>query len=152
MIAFSRSPNWSRATLLVAILAAGCHPTRGCAESQFSLAPESRLPRWFKVPEGTPRAGVDVMLSYYIPLVGSERTAVVTLRTGQGYKEEVIATLDGMEPKTLVPWVDGELLPSPSYEVLRANGVTEIVEHRQRGQAFYITDDPDIRNRFGVRD
>ena len=73
-----------RAALGLVVLLAACHPVRGCAESQFDLAPESRLPKWFAVPAGLQRGDVTVELSYYGPLVGSARTAIVTLRTQQG--------------------------------------------------------------------
>jgi hypothetical protein len=149
MIAFLRACRWSRVSFVVAILAVGCHPTRGCVESEFNLSPESRVPRWFKVPADTPRSDVDVVLSYYMSIAGS-RSAVVTLRTRQGYRAEVAAAIDGSEPKTLVPQAPGELLPYPVYEVLRAHGITEIIEHRQRGSTFYVSDDPDVRSKLGV--
>lgn len=41
-------------------------------------------------------------------------------------------------------------IPYPIYEVLTANGVTEVVEHRRMEPVFYITDDPDVRRKLGV--
>jgi hypothetical protein len=37
------------------------------------------------------------------------------------------------------------------YEVLTANGITEVIEHRQMEPIFYITDDADVKERLGVR-
>jgi hypothetical protein len=105
------------------------------------------------VPDNTPRREVEVTLSYYpAPIIGSRRLAVLTVRTRQGYSDQITATLDGMEPKTLVPRIEGELLPYPIYEVLSANGITEVIEHRQRGQTFYISDDPKVRATLGIRE
>ena len=38
----------------------------------------------------------------------------------------------------------------PMYEVLTANGITEVVEHRRMEPVFYITDDPEVRRKLGV--
>ncbi len=133
------------------VLFAACHPVRGCAESQFDLAPGSRLPRWFTLPACVQRKDVEVALSYYIPLIGSERTATVTLRTRQGKTlSEVVATLRGREPLTLEPHSDTGPIPYPGYEVLTANGITEIIEHRRMEPIVYITDDPEVRRKLGV--
>lgn len=143
----------ARAALSLVVLLAACHPVRGCAESQFELAPESRLPRWFVLPAGSQRADVNVTLSYYGPLVGSNRTATITLRTRQGQRlQEVVATLRGREPLTLEPHSDTGPIPYPSYEVLTASGVTDVVEHRRMEPVFYITDDPEVRRKLGVTD
>ena len=102
------------------VLLAACHPARGCAESQFELAPESRLPKWFVLPAGTQRGEVNVVLAYYpAPLVGSGRMATLTLRTQQGQElDEVVTTLKGDEPLTLEPHADTGPIPYPSYEVM----------------------------------
>ena len=39
----------------------------GCPEANFDLAPDSRLPKWFKLPPGLSRADVTVTMDYYIP-------------------------------------------------------------------------------------
>ena len=76
--------------------------------------------------------------------------ATVTLRTNQGAAlENVVAKLRG-EPQTLEPYSGSGRVPYPMYEVLTANGITEIIEHRRMQSVFYITDDPDIRRKLGV--
>ena len=50
----------------------------GCAESRFMLSPESRLPKWFEIPEGEQRQNYTVTLSYYVWPSGRE--AVFTLK------------------------------------------------------------------------
>jgi hypothetical protein len=97
------------------------------------------------------RADVNVTLSYYGPLIGSSRTATVTLQAGEGRTlEEVVATLQGREPLTLEPSPETGPIPYPSYELLTANGITEVIEHRRMEPIFYITDDPAVKRKLGV--
>jgi hypothetical protein len=80
------------------------------------------------------------------------RTATFTLRDATGRKiASVIGQLQGKEPLTLAP--HGATGPSdyPGYEVITADGITEVIEHRRMEPIFYITDDPDIKLKLGVR-
>lgn len=140
-----------RGALGLLVLLAACHPVRGCAESEFDLAPESRLPKWFTLPTGVQRTDVTVKLTYYGPLLGSQGTATVTLRTQQGRTlNQIAATLKGQEPQTLQPYSGTGRIPYPMYEVLTANGITEVIEHRRMEPVFYVTDDPEVRRKLGV--
>jgi hypothetical protein len=143
-----------RAGLSLVVLVASCSPVRGCAESEFKLAPESRLPRWFALPAGVPRTNVEVTLTYYGPLVGSDRTATVTLQTRrQGQTlNRVVATLRGREPHTLEPYSGSGRIPYPEYELLTANGITEVIEHRRMEPIFYVNGDPEVRRKLGAPD
>ncbi len=38
----------------------------------------------------------------------------------------------------------------PSYSVITANGITDIIEHRKPEPIFYITDDPAVCKELGV--
>jgi hypothetical protein len=38
----------------------------------------------------------------------------------------------------------------PSYVVVDANGTTEVIEHRNSGDVFYINDDPVVRATLGL--
>jgi hypothetical protein len=53
--------------------------------------------------------------------------------------------LQGEAPIREVPQKTGELPSYPSYEIVTAGGITEIIEHKQMGPVFYINDDPSIR-------
>lgn len=131
------------------ILFAACSPTRGCIESSFNLSPESRIPKWFTLPHGVQRADVTVTLSYYAGGVDSQRTATITLWRGWRWSE-VDANLRGREPLTLEPHSDTGRIPYPMYEVLTANGISEVIEHRRMEPIFYINDDPEVRRKLGV--
>ena len=63
---------------------------------------------------------------------------------------EIVATLRGKEPLTLEPHSDTGPIPYPSYEVLTANGITEVIEHRRMEPVFYISDDPEVRRKLRV--
>jgi hypothetical protein len=54
--------------VLIRLLCAACNPTRGCAESDFDLAAESRLPKWFTLAAGQNRSDATVNMTYYIGL------------------------------------------------------------------------------------
>jgi hypothetical protein len=47
---------------VMSILLAACSPTMGCEEARFTLAPESRIPTWFSLPEGAVRDEVTVQM------------------------------------------------------------------------------------------
>ena len=148
--------NWSaphsrlRATVLLVIVTAACSPTRGCIESNFELARESRVPSWFDIPPGVSRANLTVELTYWLGPVG--RTATVTLRDRGGRKvKSVVATMQGDEPHALVPVAPTGPFPYPSYEILSAEGVTEVVEHRRMEPIFYVVDDAEVKNKLGIR-
>jgi hypothetical protein len=39
----------------------------------------------------------------------------------------------------------------PGYEVVTVDGMTEVIEHRRMEPIFYITDDPQVKQRLGVQ-
>ena len=120
-----------------------------CAESQLTLAPESRLPRWFTIPSAVSRADVAVTMRLYV--WPSTRSATLRLWDSNGHKlTQVSASQKGVEPYTFAPSRRDGVLPYPSYEILTANGITEVVEYRQFDGRFYITDDPEIKRKLGL--
>lgn len=135
-------------SLCVMILAALHLFLLGCSklpESSFELSKDSRLPKWFTLPEGLSRADVTVTMSYYV--TPSQRTAKFVLSDNKNQKiAEVTGTLEGMEPHKL----QDQRSSYPLFEVVTVDGATEIVEHRQMEPIFYITDDPAVWRELGV--
>jgi hypothetical protein len=83
-------------------------------------------------------------MSYYIGSFG--RSAKLTIYDASGRQlSEVTASKRGLEPYTQVPHKQGEPTPYPAYEVLTANEITEIIEHKRMEPIFYINDDPAVR-------
>ena len=132
-----------RLLVLALTLTVACSPTRGCVESQFELATESRLPRWFQLPPGRSRQDVRVEMRYYTGL--TELTVSFTMRGTDG---SLIAERDGRrrdtQPLTIPPTQNGPL-NYPNYAVVTVDGSTEIIEHRTRDNMFFVSDDPAVR-------
>jgi hypothetical protein len=134
------------ATALLAIL------MPACAESFFDLAPESRLPKWFTLPAGLRRSDVTVSIAYYAG--PKTRSVKFKLWDSHGRKlAQVTGSLDGLKPHTFSPrspqagFADRSY---PLYEIITANGVTEVIEHRRPEPVFYITDDRTVKTKLGL--
>ena len=141
----------ARYALALALLCAACSPTRGCAESDFDLAPASRLPKWFTLPPGISRSDVSVKMTYYISLFADQRRANFVLRDSRGRKlAEVEGEQRGARPFTLTPAPPTGPFQYPGYEIVTVNGIIEVIEHRRFEGLFYITDDPKVRAKLGV--
>ena len=130
--------------LVVFVLIFGsCSSIRGCLESQFTLAPESRLPKWFSLPVGFSRADVTVQLKYYAPLLPVDDVVLeLSGRNGQKLSEVTGQRCWHPEMKKKRNQYGGFDPDSyPHYVYIRANGVLEVIEHTTR-PTFRIIDDP----------
>lgn len=123
----------ARFVLIVALLISFL-PMVGCRESTFNLANDSRLPRWVTLPPGVARADVSIALDYYTSLGGDD--AKVTLRNRGG---KTLAEVKGKMK------CHSSIASYPAYEVVVANGITEVIEHKKMEPKFYITDDPAVK-------
>ena len=128
----------------IALVVAGCSYF---PESSFTLADESRVPRWLTLKPGQSRAEVRVTVDYYIDQSG--RTATFTLFNSLGIPvQRVTGQLRGLYPlkrKTALP---GFPEGYPSYEVISVGSQVEIIEHRQMEPIFYVSDDPNVWAEF----
>ena len=113
----------------------------GCSEAEFSLSPDSRLPKWFEIPEGQKREDFTVILSYYVWPSGREATLRLKRKGDWLSKDKIVVKLIGLEPIKLKNSSDGYY---PSYEIITGNDITDIIEHRQMKPIFYLTDDPTV--------
>jgi hypothetical protein len=126
-----------------------CHPTRGCVESNFTLAQDSPLPKWF-ASSGVPRDQATVTMDYHGGVAG--RTATFILRDGSGRRvARVVGELRGSMPLTLEHYGESGPIPYPAYEVVTVDGVIEVIEHRRMEPIFYINTDAEVRRRLGVQ-
>jgi hypothetical protein len=124
----------------------------GCLEASFELAPESRLPKWFEVPEGMSRNEINVTMDYYIGLNGREAVFKLYGKGSSIYLQKAIGSQRGDHPLKLMKPPPGFPKHYPGYEVITVNGITDIIEHRKMEPIFYVTDDPSIWKEFGVED
>jgi hypothetical protein len=93
-------------------------------------------------PPGLTRADVTVTLTYYTnPL---SRDAKFDLKNGKGQK---LAVIKG-KVKNAEPLHRKDSPYYPNYEIVVANGITEIMEHKRPEPIFYVTDDPAVRKEF----
>lgn len=121
-----------------------CVLSIGCAEAEFDLATESRVPRWFVLPEGLSRSTVRVRMGYYTRPQGG--IARFTLLSANGEEiAEVTGSIRDLRPQRR----QGQLEGYPTYEVVTANAITEVIEHRG-GPVFYVIDDPAVKAELGV--
>ena len=129
--------------LIVALLLVSCSPIRGCVESEFKLAPESRLPKWFSLPAGSSRGDVTLELTYYSSPLPVDN-AVFELMGRNGQKLSQVTGQMCWHPvmnkkRNKVGGFDPDSYPH--YVYVRAKGVLEVIEHT-RGPTFKIADDP----------
>ena len=138
-------------SVLVTLLLA-CFLLSSCGqfpESCFNLSSDSRLPKWFSLPDGSSRESTSVTMCYYVGQKG--RTATFILRGAHDAKlAEVTGDLKGLEPQTLKNTPVGAPSRYPSYEVVTVNGVTEVVEHRRMEPIFYVNDNTTVWAQLGV--
>jgi len=121
----------------------------GCVESSFKLASDSRLPKWFDVPDGMAREELSVTMDYYVKPSGGE--AIFKLYDKGGKKlEQVTGYTRGDRPIKLKNTSGGFPPGRPVYEVVTVNGISDVVEHREKGPTFYVTSDPAVWNELGV--
>lgn len=138
------------------LLFLSCSPTRGCVESNFVLAPESRLPTWLKVPTGLSRADITVELFYYTGVGSNDARFVVFTADHQKLSErdakqwwhprtqKQLDTYYSTEPRPA--------FPEPAYVVVDADGQIDVIEHRSSQQnardptiaLFWMADNPEI--------
>jgi len=116
-------------------------------ESNFTLSSDSRLPKWFSIPQGYNRKDLTVELSYYVPPPPLGKYNVKIVLKGPPPEHQVIAKLIGQE-KLHQETEQKDRSEYPRYHIISTNGVTEIIEHKQQEPIFYVTDDPALSRRF----
>lgn len=118
-------------------------------EATFSLANESRLPKWFAIPPRLARSDVSIEMSYYVKPWG--RTATFLMKDT---KDRTIQMAQGklscLEPLHLKDSPTGFPSGYPSYELITVDGVTEMIEHRRTEPIFYITDNPAVWEEYAA--
>jgi hypothetical protein len=146
-----------QSSLLLVLVLLSCSPTRGCVESDFELAPESRLPVWLHLPPGTPREDVAVFLYDYVPPFSTidDTVFIVTIK-GRRFRE--ITTRRWYHPRTnrqlalFYATQPRPKYPYPSYVVVEVGNEVDVIEHREYREQnreptralFWMCDDPQV--------
>lgn len=121
-----------------------------CSESNFVLSPESRLPKWFDIPEGEEQSDYTATLDYYINRNGHKAVLKIKKKHGFFWVKRISIKLKSLGPTSFNGRDSEGLLIHPSYEVLSAEGITDVVEHKYRNNIFYMNDDPDVWEKLGI--
>jgi hypothetical protein len=86
-------------------------------------------------------------MTYYIAISGGS-TATFVLTDAADRK---IAEVEGgipSYPLALTPIPPSGPMPYPLYQIATINGITELIEHRQRGPLFHISDDTEVKRQL----
>jgi hypothetical protein len=129
-----------RLRLLVLLLVAACSPLRGCVESNFTLAQDSRLPAWFTLPNQAARAQLSVELTYWT----YGKNAEFVLKNAKGTTLQVASGVSCWHPRTRYARnSDGTFRPpgGPEYVIVKADGIVDVIEHSDTPAVFRMTDD-----------
>lgn len=140
--------TYSKAVLLCAVFG-----LTGCLESSFDLADQSRLPKWFDVPEKAHREDYSLRMDLYTGPSGGK--AVFTLnKSGSLFGAKTYTINYADQPSSITVELENppKGYPSgyPAYKVVKINGVVDIVELRRMEPFFYMTDDPKVWKELGV--
>jgi hypothetical protein len=119
-----------------------CAVLCGCVESQFELAPESRLPAWFTLPSSVGRTDVSVTLTYYTTGPAKFELVDRSGRVLQTVEAQTCWHPDTLRKKNQYGGWDPD--SSPHYVYFKWHGVLELVEHRPEPR-FRISDDRKLR-------
>lgn len=119
----------------------------GCLESSFQLSSDSRLPKWFDVPDGADRNNFFVTMDLYSTFSGGKAVFKLFQKDKTFYIQEYTITTDEQ------PDIRSVQLKSPPkefqkgyprYKVVKINGITDIIELRKMEPFFYMTDEPSV--------
>ena len=122
----------------------------GCLESSFELSAESRLPKWFSIPDGVSRSDYTVLMDMYSTFTGGK--IVIELRkTGTFWSIEQYTVDTGEQPsiRTIRPTAPKAGFPEgyPRYIVITINGVTDIIELRKMEPIFFMANYPTMTDK-----
>ena len=137
------TPNKLRLLLITVLLTV----ITGCVESSFELASDSRLPKWFDVPNGLTRSDFRVTMDYY-----TGGNAVFTLYQKDKYfrLKKVKGIPRGNKPIKLKNPPVGFPKHYPMYQVFTVGKNIDVIEHRKMEPIFYVTDDPNLLKELKV--
>jgi len=127
----------------------------GCLESSFQLSGESRLPKWFVIPDGASPSDFTVRIDLHSTIGGGGGKTVIKL-----YEKDKIFPIEKFtltvedQPGTLSVQLKSppEGFPDgyPAYIVATVNDIPDIIEFRRMEPVFYMTDDPAVWKELGV--
>jgi hypothetical protein len=137
-------------TCIVFASCAGCdlkYGVIGVFPTTFQLADDSRLPKWFTVPNGYSRSNSKMTIDFYTSPCFFCKDTVTTLYGPLPNNKEIMKIAGKFRWHPLSDRERYNKYPTtgyPNYSIMTVDGVDEVFEQRQAGNSLYITDDPDI--------
>jgi hypothetical protein len=109
-------------------------------ESNFTLSPDSRFPKWFTIPPGYDRKDLTIEIYYYAPPLIKSNFKTILLGPPPDYKQldKKIGTVQ-WHPATR------SYSAYPSYHIVRIDNTVELIEHMKMETIFYISDDAEMK-------
>lgn len=124
--------------LIIVLFVYGCDPRYGFIESRFQLAPESRLPRWIKIPSNIDRNTITVEITLYT----FDRAKIVV--RGLPPETQVLQEVTGKyrwHTFTEKQFIEkGSYAIYPNYSIINVDGVDEIFEQKRLEPLLYVAD------------
>jgi hypothetical protein len=112
----------------------------GLCESNFNLAGESRLPRWFQAPNGTERSDIGVQFVYFL---WKAKIAATNNKTGEMF----FSAVADMKHHPITEAESKKLKqgsPCPWYYIISVDGVAEVAAHFEHGNIVYIVEPSEV--------
>lgn len=129
---------------------AGCSPVRGFLESEFTLAPESRLPSWYpNLPEGVQRDQVVITLQYWSPLFDVNDAVFIVKK---GWRTLYKKTGHSEWHPDYWSWAqkDWPNRAHPSFVLVTIDGKTEVIGHFIKGPIFHVSSESAVQQTIGA--
>jgi len=125
--------------IMFTIVSLGCDPQYGMIDSNFRLAQESRLPKWFQIPSNYSRNDLTMDITFYTHPSG--KIIVKMVVRGPGPERKVLSEKIGSERRH--PLTEQQSYTEyPHYSIITVDGVEEVFEQRRPEDIEYISDDP----------
>ena len=136
--------------IFISLLLSGCDLRYGVIgefPTTFQLADDSRLPKWFTVPNGYSRSDLKMTIDFYTSPCFFCKNTVTTLYGPSPDNKEIMKIagkgrwhpLSDRDRYNKYPYTK-----LPYYYIITVDSIDEVFEKRQAGDRFYITDDPNI--------
>ena len=129
-----------RCALGLCLAVAACSPVRGCVESNFTLAGDSRLPKWYSPSVTARRSEVVLKMVYWT------NGDVEFVLKGAGSDDGTLWGHSCWHPRThYTKQPDGTFRPpgGPEYVIVEVKGVADVAEH-EKSDRFRMTSHPEI--------
>lgn len=131
---------------MIVLFSSGCDTEYGFIESNFRLAAESRLPKWFSVPPGYERK--DLLVTIYLYTGGKVKMTLYGPPPERKKLDEKAGT-NRWHPLTEQQFKEIKGYGVyPNYSIITIDGQEEVLEQKRMEDILYITDDPKITSGY----